>query len=673
MLFKKKKKNAGFLETAIKRVSVLDTKNREEGLLFLVKFFNEVRPGSEKDKKNPDQNLQYAIRLLHEYPLLLTNLRHALFSQLINTDLSFAITESGIPLSRGFWQEFGNRIKHKFLPPLQDEDDFLYVLNRIFYRKNDIEWVSEISRDTWILFFEKAGLPFNIENKSLRTQLLNALKILSFQVAQLGLEKEVSHYIKTDFEENPFVQQNYAVHQMEQSLLQLPSASSSIHLVENVKNVLTDCEEAIESIRKNLSERGASLTQTYILLILATRLDRMRILVDALDRDHLFDTGKLVDFFIVVVRNENRKNSLREFLSQGLGYLAYRIAEHKGEKGGKYITNTRREYFAMIGSAMWGGFIISYIAIIKNLLAKFTMAPFWQGFFYSVNYSIGFIAIEQSNSTLATKQPAFTASAVASSLDTRKSTSLPNLHNLAVTVSKVSRSQIASFFGNLVVVFPLTFLLAWGYHALTGWHITDEAGAQKLLKDQHPWKSLALLYACFTGFFLFLSGIIAGYVQNKIQYAHIPERLEKHPLLRLSLSEPQLKKLSRFIEKNAGSIVGSLALGFFLGMSGIFGKIFGIPFDIRHITISAGNCGIAVYELGFQNIPKWYLLTVFLGVLGIGFVNFLVSFSLAFVVAVKSRGIHLRNYPEFLRILWRYFWRNPLDFIRPRKRLISEQ
>ena len=63
-----------------------------------------------------------------------------------------------------------------------------------------------------------------------------------------------------------------------------------------------------------------------------------------------------------------------------------------------------------------------------------------------------------------------------------------------------------------------------------------------------------------------------------------------------------------------------------------------------------------------------YLANVIMGVLGIGFLNFLVSFSLAFFVAVRSRGIRLKDYPGFLRILWKYFRSHPLDFIRPRKR-----
>jgi len=181
-----------------------------------------------------------------------------------------------------------------------------------------------------------------------------------------------------------------------------------------------------------------------------------------------------------------------------------------------------------------------------------------------------------------------------------------------------------------------------------------------------------LLYACNTGVFLFLSGIIAGYVQNKIRYGHIGRRLETHPMLRLSLSAERRRRLAEYVEGHAGVLAGNICLGFFLGMAGFFGEIFGIRFDIRHITISAGNVSLAVYGLGFRNVPTGYLLTVIAGVLAIGFLNFLVSFSLAFFVAVRSRGIRLRDYPEFLGILGRYFFRRPLDFIRPGRRSVEE-
>ena len=321
----------------------------------------------------------------------------------------------------------------------------------------------------------------------------------------------------------------------------------------------------------------------------------------------------------------------------------------------------------MIVSAMKGGLIICFVAIFKNLIGKLKLAPFPQGFLYSTNYSIGFILIDGTGSTLATKQPAFTASAVASSLDTKKHNE-PDLDNLAVTVAKVSRSQIASFFGNLLIVFPITYLLAWGYDVVFEQKITEGEAAMNMLKDQHPWRSLSLLYACFTGFFLFLSGIIAGYWQNKIRYGRIKDRLRKHPALKLSMSAKRLEGLANWVERNFGTMVGNIALGFFLGFAGILGKILGLPFDIRHITISAGNSAIGVYGMGLDNIPPYFLAAVLGGVLLIGFLNFLTSFSLAFLVAVKSRGIRFAQYPHFFRILGNYFIKHPREFILPPKK-----
>jgi site-specific recombinase len=645
----------------------------EEGLNFLVSFFSMIRPG--RGRRNAAANLSRVTETLLEKPDLPGNIRHAVLSQLVRADLTPALMESGIPLARGFWQELFGRLRHKLLPSLQSEGDFLYVFNCIFFRRNDYIWVEEIPRADWIAFFETLGLALHVDDIRILRQLLMALKTLSIQVAQLGLEKEVLHYIPEPYrEQNPFVEQNRQVHRLEEGLSGKDTQTDTPKAIATmIKATIDRCYACIDYVRENHSVKGASLHQTYMLLLLANRLERISILVDLLDRDRKFDTGKFVDFFRMLIRYENRKNSVFEFMSQSAGYLAYQIAEHKGAKGTKYITSTRPEYRAMLRSAMGGGAWICLVVLIKNLLIRLPMAVFWRGFAFSINYSLGFVLIEETHGTLATKQPAFTASAVAGSLDTRNNTQRPNLYNLAVTVAKVSRSQIASFVGNLVVVFPGVWLLAWGYEKVFGKKLISGPAAMQLLQDQHPWQSLSLLYACNTGVFLFLSGIIAGYVQNKVRYGHIGQRLQTHPVLRLSMPVERRRLLANYVENHAGSLVGNVCLGFFLGMAGFFGEIFGIRFDIRHITISAGNVSMAVYGLGFRQINPWYLLTVFGGVLAIGLLNFVVSFSLAFVVAVRSRGIRLREYPEFMGILWRYFRSSPLDFIRPRRRSVEEK
>jgi site-specific recombinase len=516
------------------------------------------------------------------------------------------------------------------------------------------------------------GLSLSGNEPVILKQAVLSLQILSARLSQLGWENEITRNAPHRFArtENPFARQQYLVYELKEQVLLHPSNREKIHhLTLEINQHLEDSLELVRYIRDNTSEKGTSLSQTFILFQIEQKLKRMQLVLDIVDTDERINIARFADLFMTVIKNENSKNSLGVFLSQTTGYLAYQIAEHKGKKGNKYITSSPREYWQMIRSAMWGGFIICWVAIVKNVLAMIKMAPFWQGFVYSINYSIGFVMIEETKSTLATKQPAFTASAVASSLDTRKADDRPNLYNLAVTVSKVSRSQIASFIGNLIIVFPGTYVLAWLYDLSFGHPLASGEKAAGLLKNQHPWLSLALLYACFTGFFLFLSGIIAGYVQNKINYGRIGKRLIDHPLLHMYFSQKRLQKVAVYLENSGGGLAGNIALGFFLGMAALFGQLFGIPFDIRHITISAANTSIGIYGLGWENIDKTYLIIVFLGVLGIGFLNFLVSFSLAFIVAVKSRGVQLRDYPEFISILWKYFRTHPLDFIRPRKRI----
>lgn len=669
MIFSKKKKieKEIFCREILYNDALYPVDTKEQSLHFLIAFFNDIRPSQINNRPNAETNMQEVILFLENHPRIILKLQKAILLQLVNTNLESAFTKSGIPIGFGFWNELGNKIKHKILPAEQDPNDFLYVLNRVFYKKDDYVWVNHIKRNNWINFFDLLQFPLQATDKRLREHLIDALTVLSFQVVNDGLEKEVADFIPVyeQKHENPFIIQSSLVLELKQQIELFPDDFKE--KANKLKIALLEIENEIDYIKKKQGERGTSIRQSYTLLILSSRIERMLILLDTIDDSDGFDIGRFVDLFKLLIRNENRKNSLREFISQSTNHIAYQIAEHKGIKGGKYITSTRREYFAMLLSAMGGGFIVCFVAVFKNLLTKLHYAHFWQGFWYSINYSVGFIAIDQSGSTLATKQPAFTANTVAESLDTKKNTGKPDLHNLAITITKVFRSQFASFLGNLIIVFPLTYCMAWGYHRILGHKIVSGTAALQLLTDQHPFQSLSLLYACNTGVFLFASGIIAGYVQNKIRYSRITERILAHPAFHFSASGNRKNKWVHFIEKHAGTYAGSISLGFFLGMAGPLGKIFGIPFDIRHITISAGNVAIGVYGLGFHIIPTRYLVTIILGVLGIGFLNFLVSFSLSFFVAVKSRGIKLGQYPELVGIIWRYFLKRPVSFIFPPK------
>ena len=608
--------------------------------------------------------------LLTAEPDALQSFSDAVSVCLKDADLYPMLTESGIVLSRSLGKELARRIKHKIIPPLRSRGDFRDVIDAVFPGRDDFRWVEAIGAEGWSRLFGMLGFEMSADESLPRRQVRQALNVISLRVAQLGSESDIDAYLPEEGRGalNPFLRQQRALSVLDVSVQEMVGTGRT-SAVQAVRDALADCLRGMRHIRERMPERGASLSQTYILYQLDRLMARMTLLLDIIDGDGRVDTRQLAAYFIRLVRHQNRRYSLREFLSQTTGYVAYQIAEQKGRKGDHYITQGRSDYLRMLSSAMLGGVIISFIAIFKNLLAMLRLAPFWQGLGFSMNYAFGFILIDQSGATLATKQPAFTANAVAGTLDFTRGRPEDRTDAVVSMLVRVSRSQFASFLGNLLVVFPGTFLLAWAYDMLIGHPIASGPAARALMADQHPWKSLSLLYACNTGVFLFLSGIIAGYVQNKMRFGRIPERILQHPELRTWLPVGRLRRLSGFLDRHAGAIIGSLALAFFLGMAGMLGRFFGIPFDIRHVTIAAGNASIGFYGLSPADFEPSFLWPVFIGVMTIGFINFLVSFSLSYYVAMRSRGLHLHQMPAFLGELGRRFRRRPLDFFRPPKDL----
>lgn len=594
-----------------------------------------------------------------------------MFVYLFNTrDSQSIFTNVGILAGGTFFSELFKQLRHRILPPLPDKRSMYYLLERAFSKYDDYKWVASIPDEQWIAFFhiaagglEKADTPF-------QQYLTNALSILSYRVAYLGMEEELKPRIKMQEEDggNPFIEQNRKI----QSFIYLVNKGNTPDPYlqssgQDAIDLLNQCERIISSIRENTVKYGTSLGQSYLLLRVGQQLKRMFIIIRFLTPGDLpqHSLKNFVALFESVVESINKRYSITDLYRKNSGMLAYQIAEHKSASGEHYITTTRKQYSNFFYSAAAGGVIIAFAAVVKALLHKVHMAPFWQYFFYSVNYSIAFVALFLTGASLATKQPAMTASALAGSLDSRKGG--VSLQGLALTFGKVWRSQFASFAGNLIVVFPLAYILSVSWQALT--HVPLLQGhdeSLQALRDQNPLTSLAWMYACITGVCLFTSGIITGYVDNKAIYSNLGARIKEHAGLRKILSGKTLSRSSDFIVSNLGGIIGNISLGFMLGYAKLIGEFFGIPFDIRHITISTAYFAFGVDGLANRlSTYDWIWTTI--GVIGIGFFNFLISFSLAFYVAVRSRNVPLTRLPYVGTLIWKYFSRYPQDFLYPPK------
>jgi site-specific recombinase len=256
---------------------------------------------------------------------------------------------------------------------------------------------------------------------------------------------------------------------------------------------------------------------------------------------------------------------------------------------------------------------------------------------FGLNYAAGFVTMHLLHFTLATKQPAMTASYIASALDPSnpKSTHAKKAFRFVIT------SQFVSLIGNLIVVLPLCYFIGWSVFNFAESAIFSQEEAEAALYSNHPFLSLSLIYAGVTAIFLSASGIITGLVDNKIQFSEIPYRIIHHPLLKKRIAPDKLNKIAAFVEKNGGAISGNIFLGLALGMAGNFGNFLGLPFDIRHITISAGNFGFATGS-GWSFSTE-LIVTVFFGVIFIGLINVIASFLISFGLACKSRNISFRN------------------------------
>jgi site-specific recombinase len=172
------------------------------------------------------------------------------------------------------------------------------------------------------------------------------------------------------------------------------------------------------------------------------------------------------------------------------------------------------------------------------------------------------------------------------------------------------------------------------------------------------------LYAGIAGVFLFTSGLISGYYDNQVVFHRIPERIRRHPVLRRLFSSAFRQRLAQYIEHNLGALAGNFFLGCMLGTAGLIGFLTGLPIDIRHITFAAANTGLALVSVNFAVSWQEVAMTL-LGIVGIGVMNFAVSFGLALLVAMRSRNINFREGAQFLALLGKYFRTNTREFFVP--------
>ena len=585
--------------------------------------------------------------------------------------------DSGILPNTGFFSELWRRMVHRIFPALTDPAYLRDCINLIFHRRDDYAWMGAIPTELKLRLWQGLRMNEVRDDPALLealAQMLDATDVLATRIGAMGLEPElVRLHPRIEERGSPFLALAVEAHQLSATYRAYLAGGEVPTEDEGQLQVLVEqCREVIVRIRARAAAVGTSLTLTYLVRRLEQSLHRLESIVRMLAMRHrLGNSGAddlplvelWVEFLDRAIHGEGMRQGIRDHIGGTIGLLALRVTDNASRAGEHYITTTRAEYFSTWRSAMWAGFIVGFMALLKVYSGKADLAPLGFALAYSMNYSFGFMLIHVLHLTLATKQPAMTASTIAGVISEIRGR-MRDVEKLATLVTDLIRSQFAAILGNVLIAIPTAMLLAFLIARLTGQPIMSAEKAQHLLHDLSPVDSLALLHAALAGVCLFLGGLISGYYDNLAAYERIRERIEHTRWLRSLLGERRLKSFAEYMDNNLGALAGNFFLGIMLASVGTIGFLTGLPIDVRHVTLASAQFGLAIVATDFT-IDSVMLLKCLVGICLVGFFNLAVSFSLAMWVALRARGVGFSQTGMLLSMLLARFRNNWKQFFWP--------
>ncbi len=648
-----------------------------DAVAALTRLFDWIRPRRGEGVEAAAARFDAALGRLETDPSSAAFVRRKVLDLLRTRRLVGYFADSGILPATGFFSELGRIVAERVLPELPDEADLRAAIGQIFHGRRDWVWLHALPPQLGQRFWRiVAG-----DGEALATlldpvldQMAEALLVVAYRVGGLGVEDEFGRLGEEFAGHAPRFRGLASAAQrfVDAFRARLQHEHAPFEDEAELLVMVDQCEEVIERARRASMRLGTSLRLTYLLRRTAQSLRRVATLArllgsrfrhqDAADGREAALAG-WSELVRDTLRAESRRNSLREHLSKGVALLALRVTDNAARTGEHYLAETREQYFAMWRAAAGAGLVIGAMALLKIFTAKMDLPLAGYATLYSLNYGLGFVLIYMLHLTVATKQPAMTAQTLAGYLGgigqgaALRGAELERVVDLTVAVA---RSQFAAILGNVMVAAPTAIAISLLLAQVRGAPIIDIGKAAHLLDDLNP-AGWAAPHAAVAGVFLFLSGLISGYFDNKASYARIGARVARLRWLRALAGARRAERAGAYVEEHLGGLSGNFLFGCMLGTAGTIGVIVGLPIDIRHIAFSSANLGYALVAFDFD-LPLKTLLWAALGVALIGFVNLAVSFALALWVALKARGVVFTQKRELLARLWSRFRRAPMSF-----------
>ncbi len=643
----------------------------------LKRLVDELR-ASDKEPELANARIQELIEVLQAHPEYADGLASFVLKLIIQYRQIALFTDTGIMSDQGFFSGLRRLIGHRFLPLLPEDDSVVELVAYLLDNRFDERWLANIDSDKWDTLI--ALLKVKDEHLHLvatvKNNILNAIVILSYRITGVGLHPDLmesypqilnysASFVAQNQEAVLFVNQYREAHELDTLTDIIPeeAVNPAPLLV-----MLEQCEEIVATVRKRIYKTGISIRATNMMLRLDQSLQRMRILTDLLTINSQKRDKAIIELIQTLIIAANRRYSIVYLIDNNTKLLSRKVTENASRRGEHYISTDKAGYRKMLKMAATGGFVIAFMGTTKILAYQLALAPIGRAFVNSMIYGLGFVFIHIIHGTVATKQPAMTAAAIASTISSSSGKKSHQLTKLSELIVDIMRTQFIAIIGNVMMAAPVALLISFLWLHYTGAPMINTDKAAHLLHELDPIHSLALPHAAIAGVYLFLSGLIAGYYDNLAVYNKIGARIKRHWLVNRLLSKTWRERFGDFVEANLGAIMGNFIFGVFLGSTATIGFIFGLPIDIRHIAFASANLAHGLFNVAPDQLSASLVIISVLGVALIGLVNLMVSFTLALIVALRSKDVKFLEWGRLIQLIFAHLVSHPSDFLWPREK-----
>ena len=624
--------------------------------LWLVRLTEWLRHGDD-ESGDPPARLLRLLDACDRQPALRTQLQQLVGAFWRDMDTPALFADFGFGTRLSLHSDLAARLRRRWLPGTPDTAD-LAQLFQLLFDPADADWLARLDAPTLARAAELLAAP----GFDWQAVLLESITILASAVHASGYSPALRQRMeRTLLVDEPFRQITMCSNALRAALAD-GRHDDVLPRVTLLRTVLDACRRAAASVGDHLEAFGVSVDIVYEVDQLDARTRRIDLLLDSLLAADRRREG--LRLLVHLLQVSAQQQGLRAMVARHYSLLARQVAERNAETGEHYITRDRAEYGAMLRMALGGGAVIAGTTFAKFAILAIGLSAFWSGFWAGTNYAVSFVIVMLLHWTVATKQPAMTAPALADSLPRGDGAADADIEAFVDRVAQLIRSQIAGIVGNLVACGPLVLLVQWAAQAAAGQPLVGTAPSTYVLHSLHLLGPTAL-YAAFTGVLLFASSLVAGWAENWFVFHRLDSAIAWNPRIVARLGGERAARWATWWRGHVSGIAANVSLGLMLGVLPAVLNFLGLPLDVRHVTLATGQLAAALGALGLQawHDPAFWWCVASIPV--IGALNLGVSFYLAFRVALRSRDITVRERHRVSAALWRRWRTDPLGFLRP--------